>query len=467
LVTAARFLGYHFNPVSFWYLYDAEQRLSAMILEVNNTFDERRMYFLTADDDQPSQDAAQPKSEAEQGKCPPPLIHRRTVFTQSWPKDFHVSPFNSRKGSYTARASDPLSSSPHSTRPISITIKLASSKGNSKLVTSLSATGPPLDPYTMTPYQRLCFLASWWHVGFLTFPRILAQAARLFFQRRLHVWYRPEPLKDTISRRATETEQRLEPIFRRYLQHLVGRTSAPLCVVYTAPGGMGRCSSAELMLSPSARQMQKQRTNGKMKTAAKEVETLELRILTPAFYTRFVQYHHTNTLNALTSELDEGRTFWVSRRDLLAKLVQCEPTGLSSSGLELESRLSEKGLKGKKSKGLEAGSFWLIRLLRAGRLGRVGRLLLEKMTLGGLLDGEGKKTPGGGVGRENGMSGMDAYVLEYENDRAREIYIGCVTRVLLAERVAFGSLGLLRAEALVMQVLLAWALASVLLAHVW
>jgi hypothetical protein len=43
LVTAPRFLGYSFNPVSFWYLYNRDKQLCMMVLEVNNTFDERRM----------------------------------------------------------------------------------------------------------------------------------------------------------------------------------------------------------------------------------------------------------------------------------------------------------------------------------------------------------------------------------------------------------------------------------------
>jgi DUF1365 family protein len=46
LITAPKLLGYSFNPVSFWYLYSADRKLSAMILEVNNTFDERHIYFL-------------------------------------------------------------------------------------------------------------------------------------------------------------------------------------------------------------------------------------------------------------------------------------------------------------------------------------------------------------------------------------------------------------------------------------
>jgi hypothetical protein len=46
LVTAPGFLGFFFSPLSFWYLYDGNRSLAAMILEVNSTFDERRMYFM-------------------------------------------------------------------------------------------------------------------------------------------------------------------------------------------------------------------------------------------------------------------------------------------------------------------------------------------------------------------------------------------------------------------------------------
>ncbi|KAL8954704.1 MAG: hypothetical protein Q9183_006972, partial [Haloplaca sp. 2 TL-2023] len=56
-----------------------------MILEVNNTFDERRMYFLkNLNPDE--------QNQVETTTDPP-----KPKFKTTWPKDFHVSPFNSRK----------------------------------------------------------------------------------------------------------------------------------------------------------------------------------------------------------------------------------------------------------------------------------------------------------------------------------------------------------------------------------
>lgn len=97
LVTAPRFMGYSFNPVSFWYIYNGDAELRYMILEVNNTFDERRMYLLRpgSDDDEMDPDDREKTENA-------------LYFKETWQKDFHVSPFNSRKGSYSLRAIDPL-----------------------------------------------------------------------------------------------------------------------------------------------------------------------------------------------------------------------------------------------------------------------------------------------------------------------------------------------------------------------
>lgn len=47
LLTHLRYLGYVFNPVSFYYCYDLAGDLSMMLAEVNNTFGESHNYWLT------------------------------------------------------------------------------------------------------------------------------------------------------------------------------------------------------------------------------------------------------------------------------------------------------------------------------------------------------------------------------------------------------------------------------------
>ncbi|KAK3945850.1 hypothetical protein QBC46DRAFT_61854 [Diplogelasinospora grovesii] len=415
LVTAARFLGYQFNPVSFWYLYDANKSLTAMILEVNNTFDERRMYFLTPDDGN--------QIEAMDGVNELKTIGR-TVLKQSWPKDFHVSPFNSRKGSYSLIASDPLSPSMQGTGPVTNTINLNSSKGHGKLVARLIPDGAAVDPYTMTVFEKLKFLVSWWWVGFVTFPRIVREAGILFFRRKLHVWYRPEPLKQSIGRNADATERQLEPFFRRYLRYLVEQSTAPIAVKYI-PSGISQEGAQEVMLSPSAA---KAKDSGGFESA---VEELEFKVLTPVFYSRFVHYAH--DLEALFCELNESCTIWVSRPDLLPKLVIKQPSPTLES--------SNYG---------EFVYFKLIQNLRV-RPERIERPLTSSAVptekLATTVDIRGFR-----------ISSMDGYVLAHETPKARKIYGICVLKLFLADQIAFGSVPLLEAQRLIIAWLLSGAI---------
>jgi len=71
LLTHLRYLGYNFNPVSFFYCYDREDRLRMIMAEVNNTFGETANYWLT------------PSVEHSVGD------NKRYRFS----KAFHVSPF--------------------------------------------------------------------------------------------------------------------------------------------------------------------------------------------------------------------------------------------------------------------------------------------------------------------------------------------------------------------------------------
>ena len=195
LITAPRFLGYSFNPVSFWYLYNDALELKAMILEVNNTFDERRMYLLK-DSGGDAMNHLSNGNGAASGK-----------FADKWAKDFHVSPFNSRKGSYSLLALDPFASRPNGKGPVDNTITLSSSKDHPKLVARIFSTSNPLNPSIITRWDTLNFILSWWWVGLVTFPRIVREAGKLFFRRKLHVWYRPEVLKESIGRTATHEER--------------------------------------------------------------------------------------------------------------------------------------------------------------------------------------------------------------------------------------------------------------------
>ena len=81
LLTLPRLLGYAFNPVSFWFCFDRNKQLRAVLAEVNNTFGERHCYLCFHETHEPITKTAR-------------LIVR---------KIFHVSPFMDVKGSYRFR----------------------------------------------------------------------------------------------------------------------------------------------------------------------------------------------------------------------------------------------------------------------------------------------------------------------------------------------------------------------------
>ncbi|KLU86473.1 hypothetical protein MAPG_05485 [Magnaporthiopsis poae ATCC 64411] len=403
LLTAAKFLGYHFNPVSFWYLYGPNNEMAAMILEVNNTFGERRMYFLlpTAPD--------------------PDVVDRQplTRLRQKWPKDFHVSPFNSRKGSYTLDAHDVLAPGMHGTGNIDITVVLQSSKTYGKLVAKIFSDGPSIDPTQLDLWQRTIFLVRWWWVGFVTFPRIVKEAGVLFFMRRLHVWFRPEPLKETIGRAADKTERGLELVFRSYLRHLVEQAGSALVVKYV-PGGISN-ATAELILSPSAAQ-----------SGSAKADELEFKVLTPAFYSRFVHYAH--DLEALFCELRESNTVWISNPELLPKLVLKKP----APPLHATSYV-------------DFVSFKALQRLRQ-RPERIVRPLTSSQTT--IRDTSAQDVRGFRI------SSMDAFVLSSNDLDMKATYRNSALKLFIANRTAMGMMPLLEGQLFLLRVAAVWLVAQ-------
>jgi uncharacterized protein len=85
LLTHLRYLGYNFNPVSFFYCYDAQDRLQLVLAEVNSTFGESHNYWLSQDNELPSPNAKR--------------------YCRA--KALHVSPFMSMKLDYTFTLTPP------------------------------------------------------------------------------------------------------------------------------------------------------------------------------------------------------------------------------------------------------------------------------------------------------------------------------------------------------------------------
>ncbi len=157
LLTQPRFLTAVFNPVSFYYCFDAKDDLVCCVAEVNNTFGERHVYVLAE------------RSGSGKG------------FPAAFPTDkaFHVSPFNRVDGSYVLTFSE-LGNT------LDISVDLLR-EGERFFTARLTGREMPL---TTLSQLRLTVLHPL--VPRLTMARIYWEAAKLYFLKGLA--YNPKPV---------------------------------------------------------------------------------------------------------------------------------------------------------------------------------------------------------------------------------------------------------------------------------
>ena len=199
MVTSPRLFGYVFNPVSFYYCFDADGGLLASLAEVNNTFGEKHIYPLTA-----------PLSK--NGDFPA----RYQV-----DKAFHVSPFNPMKGTYTFSLGDVR-------RELDIQIDLHRD-GEHILRARLRGRGEALTPLTL-----LKTIVRHPVRPHLTMTRIYREAFKLFARRKLDVFTKSVPHSPMTIRRPAPSA------FQRYCQRLVLAHMARAttgCLQLTLPDG--------------------------------------------------------------------------------------------------------------------------------------------------------------------------------------------------------------------------------------
>ena len=163
LVSSPRYFGYAFNPVNF-HLRMAGDQLLSVVAEVNNTFGDRHVYALkklTQIDDH--------------------------AWTAQCPKTFHVSPFNNMDGVYhfTFRIDDEY---------LYMGVDL---HRDSQCILKTWLEGK-LKPITTAAIFKYAVLRPF-DTALNSMPRILWQAALLYYKKHLQVYARPSPVsKDTL-----------------------------------------------------------------------------------------------------------------------------------------------------------------------------------------------------------------------------------------------------------------------------
>ncbi|KDR78398.1 hypothetical protein GALMADRAFT_224770 [Galerina marginata CBS 339.88] len=189
MMTMPSFLGFEgINPLTVYFCYNSGGTFWSTVLEIHNTFGESHVHVL----------------EVGRNEDPNPS----TGYDHQWtfPREFHVSPFNDRSGFYTVSIKSPahppmatINDSPElfvAPKP-SVRVHLyTASQDNPELKGVLKLTAL-LRPTHSTPLTTPSLLFALGKAPFgllLTMSRIVFVAWKLHYQKRLDVFLRPEPL---------------------------------------------------------------------------------------------------------------------------------------------------------------------------------------------------------------------------------------------------------------------------------
>ncbi len=186
-VTSPRYFNYVFNPVSFYYCFDESENLVGALAEVNNTFGERHVYVLPAEQTAPAVFPARFESD----------------------KQFHVSPFNTMGGRYHFHFGDIR---------YELDVRIALFREGRRIMRARLRG----DPIPLTPWRQLRTVVTNPAIPHLTVPRIYWEAFKLRFGHRLAYHGKPVPLSPMTIRRVTATP--LQRRCRAFVENALGNT---------------------------------------------------------------------------------------------------------------------------------------------------------------------------------------------------------------------------------------------------
>ncbi|KAJ7730697.1 hypothetical protein DFH07DRAFT_162241 [Mycena maculata] len=216
MMTMPSLLGFEgINPLTVYFCYRPSGHFFLTVLEVHNTFGESHVYCLETD-----------KGEDK-------IISGGFDHQWTFPRAFHVSPFNDRRGFYTVSIKTPSHSPmafcqsgtpPPAPRP-SVCVHLHTQTDDSVPTPGPLKLTALLRPISAAPLTSLSLLSALSRAPFdlfLSFARIVYVAWILHYQKHLDVFIRPEPVP-TAWTHPIEGGVRWIPAgpFERYAQYQV------------------------------------------------------------------------------------------------------------------------------------------------------------------------------------------------------------------------------------------------------
>ncbi|KAL4915363.1 hypothetical protein BDW62DRAFT_212725 [Aspergillus aurantiobrunneus] len=421
LLSVPKFMGFSRNVVSWWYLYRADRELDALILEINNSYNEKRNILLRV----------RPASDSVNGHQEPAghneyiddrrLIHsipsapRSKFYTGNWNKHIFASPFEKVDGVVSQRVTDPLQAVSWAPNASFSNMTTLEESGQVRMVTRLTCAEPPIDPTAMSSWGVVKLLFRWTIPGIMATPSIILKALKIRFSGAMHMNPKPPVRGGSIARHITRLEMDLEPFFRAYLAHHVQAHPNPIELTYHPCRSF--TNETIHLRSPSS--------YGKPPCSIRRI-TIEP--TDPAFYTRVTHYPDIKT--ALLHETQQtgdtadptAQRLLVSDLTFLISILKCVCPECDPC-IQPRPKLNPKQWK----------SQTLLRLVR------------------------GSTAP----------SFMGEFVLAVVDPSYRAVYVSSVVRLSAARRLAFSSQGLLRVYVFLASCLLRWVALEAVLGVSW
>jgi hypothetical protein len=235
----------------------------------------------------------------------------------------------------------------------------------------------------------------------MTNPRILREA-RILWIKKLQVYYRPEVLETSIGRHESYEEAQLEPCFHLLLERLLQCSQEAPLLSYIPAAGPRRGVQETIRFS-------------KFDPAHHTPHGIEIRVLTPAFYSQFVRFrNYREAFGKLYFDAPDSE-----------KLVSISDR---TAFLEMLSEIEQKDLETGR-----APLRWHVLAWLRGKPLTYSALFLTPM---GSANAANR--------RVRGLSPLDMLMLKNGNSITRRQYRRNVTTLLISDHLAAGSAQILR-----------------------
>lgn len=427
MISIPKFLWFTRNAVSWWLLYSPTRELDAMVMEVNNSFGERKAIFMRLEGGSATNEAhkitAFNHTEGPSNAKFAPSISKYKMYKSNWDKDFFLSPFEKVEGYFTTTCSDPCNPHSGTKGPLHTNTTLYAPDGRPKIISRLYSWGNPLDPLSASPWSLIRFICGWGYIGALSKQRIIYEALRVRLRGNLAYLRKPEVKNTSIPREETSIERwvlikqnkkkkrltfeaprSLEPFFRLFLAHTVAQYPCPLTVLYHP-------SKSHWLVSETFHS----RGVSRELPEPGDTTTVTVRVQGPSFYTSIMRYEDASV--GMDTELShfpvpadqQSQRLWASNSTQLQEIATSTKPGYTAT--------------------INAGLDWKT---------RVRQVLVRWL----------RKTPN--------PTFMDRFVYGHLQPSQQRGYQVALLRHLLAERFALGSHGLLRLYEHMASIAVAW-----------